>query len=388
MWVFFSILDNSNNLFASSNLEIVTGKFPLDMRRKWFGNIKKPQNRVKPPSLMDLNTWLQEQAIVHERLLSSLKTLKYDPVKPNADSKKRDQKDRRSNFEAFVSDKRNTNQCPLQNGIHRIWQCEAFKKKSNDDRCKTVKEKKLWVSCLNSNHQIKDCKTRKCGIDGCEKVHNRLLHKAVKSLEPLDKKEETNLTTISKNIGRGALQVDPIRVHGNAGSNEDTMALCDTGSSQTWVDQELLKKHNLDGEEVTIHVAGIHGTSPIQSKKVEITLGPAASNAANKCTIWVNSHKNLAVGKKECDLRPLKRKFGYLSCIRQNTIRLTEDKVILGQDAFPLICVVAYKNGGVNNTPWAVKLPLAWTISHCPPRKRHNATRCVARAKMKNWQLS
>ena len=187
---------------------------------------------------------------------------------------------------------------------------------------------------------------------------NRLLHKAVKSLEPLDKKEETNLTTIIKNIVRGALQVVPIRVHGNAGLHEDTMALCDTGSSQTWVDQELLEKLNLDGKEVTIHVAGIYGTSPIQSRKVEVTLGLAASNAANKCTIWVNSHKNLAVGKEEYDLRPLKRKFGYLSCIRQNTIRLAEVKVILGQDVFPLICPVAYKNGGVN-TPWAVKLPLA-----------------------------
>ena len=177
----------SNDLLSSSNLEIVTGKLPLDMRRKWFGYIEKPQTRVKPPSLMDLNTWIQEQAIVHERLLSSLKTSKYNPVKPNADSKKRYQKDRSSNFEAVVSDKKSTNECPLQDGVHHIWQCKAFKKKSIDDRYKTVKEKKLCFSCLKSNHQIKDCKTRKYGIDGCEKVHNRLLHKAVKSLDPLDK---------------------------------------------------------------------------------------------------------------------------------------------------------------------------------------------------------
>ena len=158
------------------------------------------------------------------------------------------------------------------------------------------------------------------------------------------------------------MQVVPIRVHGNAGSLEDTMALCDTGSSQTWVDKELLEKLNLGAEEVTIHVAGIHGTSPLQSNKVEVTLRPVESNAANKCTIRLNSHKNLAVGKEEYDLRPLKRKFGYLSCIRQNTIPLAEVKAILGQDAFPLICSVAYKNRGVN-TSWAVELPLALTIS-------------------------
>ena len=76
------------------------------------------------------------------------------------------------------------------------------------------------------------------------------------------------------------------------------MALCDTSPSQTWVDQELLEKLSLDGQEVRIHVAGVHGDSAIQSKKIEVTFGPADSTAANKCTIVVNSHKKLAIGKK------------------------------------------------------------------------------------------
>ena len=157
------------------------------------------------------------------------------------------------------------------------------------------------------------------------------------------------------------------------------MALCDTGSSQTWVDQELLEKLNLNGAEVTIHVAGFHGTSPIQSKRVEATLGPAYSTAANVCTIMVNSHKNLAVGK-EYGLRPLKRKYGYLPCIRQNTRRLSEVKVILGLDAFSLICLVAFKNGGAN-TPWAVKLPLAWPLDGPLPASK---AQCYSVCSMSN----
>ena len=43
--------------------------------------------------------------------------------------------DRSSNFEAAVSDKKNAH-CPLQDGVHRVWQCEAFQKKSIDDRKK------------------------------------------------------------------------------------------------------------------------------------------------------------------------------------------------------------------------------------------------------------
>ena len=142
----------------------------------------------------------------------------------------------------------------------------------------------------------KVAKQKKCGIDGCEKVLNRLLYKAVNSVELAINKAETNLRTIRKTIVRGALQVVPIRVHGKTGSHEDTMVLCDTGSSQTWVDQELLEKPNLVGE-VTIIVAGFHSTSPIESRKVEVTLGPADSTDAKTFTI-MNSHKNLAVGKK------------------------------------------------------------------------------------------
>ena len=111
-------------------------------------------------------------------------------------------------------------------------------------------------------------------------------------------KEETNLTTINGNVVREDLQVVPATMHGNAGINENTLFLCYTGSSHTSVDQELFEKLKLDGEEVTIHVAGIHCNSRIQSKKVEIALGLADSTAANKCTIMVNSHKNLAVGER------------------------------------------------------------------------------------------
>ena len=50
------------------------------------------------------------------------------------------------------------------------------------------------------------------------------------------------------------------------------MAFSDTDSSRTWIDQELLETIILDGGEVAVHVAGIHGTSPIQSKKGEVTL--------------------------------------------------------------------------------------------------------------------
>ena len=78
----------------------------------------------------------------------------------------------------------------------------------------------------------------------------------------------------------------PIRVHGNAGSHEDTIALCDTGSSQTWVDQELLEKLNLDGEEVTIHVAGIHAPLLFRVRKLKLYLGRQRAMPSTSVGYW------------------------------------------------------------------------------------------------------
>ena len=85
------------------------------------------------------------------------------------------------------------------------------------------------------------------------------------------------------------------------------MIVCNNGSSQTWIDQDLLKNLKLDGEEVTNHLAGIHITSPIQSNFVEATCRPADSTAANNCTFLVNLRRKLAVKKEQYDLRTLTR---------------------------------------------------------------------------------
>ena len=88
----------SNDLFSTSSLEKVTGKLPLHMRCKWFGNIENTQNRSKPPSLMKVNTSLQKQAVMHERLFSSM-TSNCDTGKSHGDFNRNDSKYRSSNFE-------------------------------------------------------------------------------------------------------------------------------------------------------------------------------------------------------------------------------------------------------------------------------------------------
>ena len=68
---------------------------------------------------------------------------------------------------------------------------------SVDERNAAVKEKNLCFSCLGKKHSAKKCqKSRKCGIDGSDETHNRLLHQKMKQQFSAEKpKDSTNLTS-------------------------------------------------------------------------------------------------------------------------------------------------------------------------------------------------
>ena len=73
--------------------------------------------------------------------------------------------------------------CQVCESQHRIWKCRAFIHEEIPERWNLARIFQLCYRCLAEGHQGKSCrKTRRCGIDGCNKVHHRLLHvNAVKS---------------------------------------------------------------------------------------------------------------------------------------------------------------------------------------------------------------
>ena len=234
-----------------------------------------------------------------------------------------------------------------------------------NERYNVAKEKNLCFSCLGDSHPAKDCpRKRKCGIDDCDKTHNKFLHYAKKKTEktkPLGQTEETNLTSNVDSV-RGLMQIARVRIFGRNGQIEDTLACCDTGSTQTWVDEELLKKLDLHGETISLNVTGIHGTQAISSQVIQATIGPANCVKNKSKTLRVHSQKNLEVGKSVYNVQEMKETYPYLKCVGFKQIDLKKVPIILGQNAYELIRPLEYKNGG-ENKPWAVRLPLGWTIS-------------------------
>ena len=80
---------------------------------------------------------------------------------------------------SYLGDKsgKGNQKCCLCVGSHPVMKCEAFKKQSVDGRWQTVKRFGLCFRCLADNHHGKSCpRSKQCGINGCKRTHQNLLH--------------------------------------------------------------------------------------------------------------------------------------------------------------------------------------------------------------------
>ena len=269
-------------------------------------------------------------------------------------------------------------QCPLKDGDHKIWMCTKFKQQSVNERYETLKKLKLCFCCLNP-HLIKDCKSeRVCGVNGCTKKHYKLLHsdspkteKGKKSEEPLSQNRAGSSSLLSTGSS-GFLQLIPISI-GNDKRSVETIALCDTGSTVSFMNQILVDLLKLKGKESVMSVAGIQGLSDMKTEIVTTRIGPSVTDTAGE-EITFCSHPNLNVGDRIYDFTKMKEIYAYLNSLPDIKVSMADVKVILGQDAYHLIRHLEYKSGG-RDEPWAVKTSLGWTVSGALPKKE---TKCMA----------
>ncbi len=67
--------------------------------------------------------------------------------------------------------------CKICKLPHAIWMCRQFQKLNVPERWNIAKTHRLCYRCLGAGHRGKIClRSRRCGLQGCKEVHNRLLH--------------------------------------------------------------------------------------------------------------------------------------------------------------------------------------------------------------------
>ena len=359
----------TGDLYSESVLNSALRKIPPELKTKWFFLAKSKS--YYNADLCKFSEWLNEVAYVHDEMMVQFKT----PFEKKSTGST--EKVKTSTF--AVNDRgkptpTTTKQCRLKD-VQQIWMCNKFKQQAVNERYETFKKLKLCFCCLNS-HLIKDCKSeRVCGVNGCTKKHSRLLHSDAQKIDKVtnDKKTEDSVpqsragsSSMMSTGNNGFLQLIPISI-GNEKRCVETIALCDTGSTVSFMDQTLVDLLRLKGKESVMSVAGIHGLSDLRTQIVTAKVESSEAETAGE-NVTFCSHPNLNVGEKDYDFRKLKEEYHYLSDLPKIKVSMTDVKVIFGQDAYHLIRPLEYKSGE-RNQPRAVKTALGWTICGALPKK-------------------
>ena len=226
------------------------------------------------------------------------------------------------------------------------------------DRYTAKRKERLCYGCLGKGHAIKDCKVHPCGINGCIKKHNRLLH----SENPMDEGSHAvnvSAATINQsNQVTSFLQIVPVSVQ-SGGNRLTTYAFLDSGSTVSFIDQIVKDQLQAKGADVTLNIAGIHGTQDLRTEKVPITIKGLHSKVHS---IEAFANPSISLGNTIYDYKELKNNFRHLNVLTNRTFNLMEVGIILGQDAYEIQRPLDYKIG-TRSEPFAVLTEIGWVVS-------------------------
>ena len=140
--------------------------------------------------------WLNDIAFVHDELLVQFRQSNDKKQSTSADRTRTTGSSMsatvsETKLSTFNSNPKGSIKSVFCGNTHGLLAGDAFKKLAPIDRYRKVKDNKLCFQCFQGGTAEKDCKMKKCGIDGCKKRHNRLLHRPEENKVPNTTSTET-----------------------------------------------------------------------------------------------------------------------------------------------------------------------------------------------------
>lgn len=239
--------------------------------------------------------------------------------------------------------------------LHRLEDCDVFKSRSYSDKWKTVKENSICRTCL-SIHKHKKCKVDQvCGVEGCQYLHNKLLHKQ-------NVEEKPNCHHVHALTPSVHFKVLPVVIECN-GASLETYAMLDDGSSITIIDKDLAEELHLTGVKEPLCLKWTTGINKRDdtSQKVSFTIRPRNQQQLSFRLADVRTLKNLSLPCQSLNADCLAKKYTHLQNLPILSYEEITPKILIGNDNCKLSMVLKYKCGGAND-PIACKTKLGWTI--------------------------
>ncbi|XP_062704002.1 uncharacterized protein LOC134286407 [Aedes albopictus] len=246
---------------------------------------------------------------------------------------------------------------------HQAAGCPSFKRLSVDDRWKIVKENQLCRRCLIP-HTRWPCKGEICGIGGCQKKHNRLLHSNNPPAEGLP--NPTNATvTVHRSISTSTLfRVVPVTLYGKNGQ-VNTLAFLDDGSSITMIERSLIDELGEDGPAESLCIQWTGGVTKqiTDTNRVQLQISAVGSSQRYKLN-EVYTVDNLGLPEQSLDFSEMSMRFKHLGGLPVTSFGAAVPGVLIGLSNTHLLATLKLREGR-SQEPIATKTRIGWSIYGC-----------------------
>ena len=249
-------------------------------------------------------------------------------------------------------------QCPYcGNDTHKLLKCEQFHVLSVSDRNAFVKENRICMLCLNVGHFVRDCLSRYRCLN-CQRRHSRSLCGHGNGGNTVGDNNHDNLQNIHQNeqvalsVSTSGVFMPLVRVLVNGVL---CVALLDSGSSRTFLTQDMADRLGLVGVDVSFNLSRLNSITQMHTKTatVQVQAANMAGNvyACNVCfTDYIPAHVPPSFPGVYAHLE------GFSLCQRAERIDL-----LIGQDHAELLMPHEVRSG-LAGAPYAVRSTLGWTL--------------------------
>ena len=354
-------LGYTSDLESEGGLSSTTRKLSPQLREQWLQHMQ--ERRLLRGSLIIFTEWLASKAVIHENLLAQTNSMfdrnriqSRDKPKSSTFASNAEESSEPENFE-----------CPFKDGQHPIWTCENLISMKVNERQEHVQKFRLCFNCLRPSHMSKDCKSRTCSEPNSGRRHNRLLHSELTEKDTTKNVSDAT-TAVATNITQGGLPVVRIKLT-NRDLSFNVLAMCDSGSSISFVDKSVVSKLQLQGRKESLSLAGIHGSQDVKTEIVTIAVS-AHEKSRPLTTVQFYVHEKLKLGDQIVELRELKDRYPHLRNLPNQSYNPNNVQVIRGQDCYDIHHSFKFKKSDDKAAPWAVKSKIGWALSGPLPAKQ------------------
>ncbi|CAG9102677.1 unnamed protein product [Plutella xylostella] len=340
-------LDRIHYLYSPEATKITIEKLTPALRYRWFDYAAT--QTTEEPDLLKLTRFLQREA----NLCGPYAQPETEPTEHSQNRMQRAYTTAATVIEKIVK----CRHCATEG--HLINKCPKFEETDVNSRWEIAKSQRLCFRCLRYKNKTHSCKRIRCGEDGCNYFHHRLLHfRRSTETGPETKNSLTVSSVWSPRKTHGYLKILPVKIVGPAGEVH-THALLDDGSTVTLIDAAIAKQAGLTGPIEPLNIAAIADTkiNACHSRRVKVTL----QRERAQYTIQARTIDNIRLSAQTVKNEDL-RSCAHLRDIAQHLqYEAARPKIVIGQDNCHLLIASEVRQGQAYE-PVASHTPLGWVL--------------------------